>query len=314
MVQFTLRRSFEVFASSPDSYVRLGRTDLQVLPIGLGCGMGISSADLEYAIDRGINYVFWSSDLHPTTYSRANDALSAFCGKGSARRDRVVLAACSYVCDPEKIMGVVVDQLSALKLDHVDVFVWGWVTEWGDPDVLVARTKPSVCEPSARTAIDSYFSLTRQVEDELRCRGYARYLGISTHEKTIAARLAANELVDVVMVRYNIAHRRVEHMVFDGLDAARRPGIVAFNTTHNADGSLTDVPPGLPSHCYRPTHADLYRFALQRPEVDVVLTGPSNREHVDHALSALQAGPLEPKLYEYLKTFGDLHMGRVRVA
>ena len=300
--------------SSPVSFVRLGRTQLDVCPIGIGCGIGISSADVAYAVDRGVNYVFWSSDLHPTTYAPANDALRAFCGRGSARRDRVVLAACSYLSDPEKIMAAVADQLLALRLDHVDVFVWGWVTNWGNPDDLVARTRPVVCEPESRAVIDSFFSLTRQVEDELRCRGYARYLGISTHEKSIAAHLAANDCVDVVMLRYNIAHRGAEHVVFDTLRPGDRPGIVAFNTTHNANGSLTEPPPGLPPHCYRPTHADLYRFALARPEVDVVLTGPQNRAHVDHALSALTAGPLEPKLYQYLRTYGDLHMGRVRVA
>lgn len=303
-----------MLGSSPVSHVRLGRTQLDVCPIGIGCGIGIASADVEYAIDRGVNYVFWSSDLHPTTYTPANEALRALCGRGSARRDSVVLAACSYLSDPEKIMAVVADQLLALRLDHVDVFVWGWVTNWGDPDVLVERTRPVVCEPASRAVIDSFFSLTRQVEDELRCRGYARYLGISTHEKTIAARLAANDCVDVVMVRYNIAHRGAEKVVFDTLRPGTRPGIVAFNTTHNASGSLTEPPPGLPAQCYRPTHADLYRFGLQRPEVDVVLTGPQNRAHVDHALSALAAGPLEPRLYEYLKTYGDLHMGRVRVA
>jgi aryl-alcohol dehydrogenase-like predicted oxidoreductase len=299
--------------SAPVPYVRLGRTDLQVCPIGVGCGIGISSADLEYALDRGVNYVFWSSDLHPTSYGPARDALRAFCGKGSPRRDRVVLATCSYLCDPEKIMAVVADQLVALKLDHVDVFVWGWVTRWGDPHELVALTRPTVCGAESRGVIDGFFSLTRQVEDELRCRGYARYLGISTHDKAIAARMAADDLVDVVMVRYNIAHRGVENVVFDTL-GEKRPGIVAFNTTHNASGPLTNPPPGLPERCYRPTHADLYRFALQRPEVDVVLTGPQNREHVDHALSALSAGPLDPALDRYLRTYGDLHMGRVAVA
>lgn len=296
------------------SYVRLGRTDLEVCPIGIGCGIGLSSADLEYALDRGVNYVFWSSDLHPTTYAPARDALRAFCGKGSRRRDRVVLAACSYLCDPEKIMAVVADQLTALKLDHVDVFVWGWVTRWGDPGRLAALTRPVVCETKSRRAIDSFFSLARQVEDELRCRGYARYLGISTHDKAIAAQMAADELVDVVMLRYNIAHRGAEKVVFDSLRPGERPGIVAFNTTHNAGGSLTKPPPGLPERYYRPTHADLYRFALHRPEVDVVLTGPQSREHVDHALSALSAGPLDPALHRYLETYGDLHMGRVAVA
>jgi aryl-alcohol dehydrogenase-like predicted oxidoreductase len=298
----------------PSSFVRLGRTNLEVCRIGLGCGIGISSADAEYALDRGINYVFWSSDLHPTTYQPARETLRDYCRKGSSKRDRVVLATCSYLGDPEKIMAVVADQLMALKIDHVDVFFWGWVTRWGDPHELVARTRPVVCEAPSRAVIDEFFALTRQVQDELRCRGYARYLGISTHDKAIAAEMTRDELVDVVMLRYNIAHRGVERMVFDGLREGERPGIVAFNTTHNASGPLTAVPRGLPDHCYRPTHGDLYRFALGRPEVDVVLAGPQNRDQIDHALEALAEGPLDPRLHRYLETYGDLHMGRVEVA
>lgn len=300
--------------SALSSYVRLGRTELDVCPIGIGCGIGVTSADVEYAIERGINYLFWSSDLHPTTYSPAREALRGYCRKGSAQRDKVVLAACSYLCDPEKVMAAVADQLVALKIDHVDVFFWGWVTRWNDPAGLVAKTKPVICDADSRKEIDAFFALTRQVEDELRCRGYARYLGVSTHDKAIAAELSANDAVDVLMVRYNIAHRGVERQVFDGLRAGARPGIVAFNTTHNVNGSLASRPPGLAERYYKPTHGDLYRFALARPEVDVVLTGPQNRAHIDHALSALAAGPLDAALDEYLCKLGDLHMGRVQVA
>ena len=44
--------------------VRLGRTDLEVTRIGIGCGNGINNADLQYAISRGVNYIFTSSDMH----------------------------------------------------------------------------------------------------------------------------------------------------------------------------------------------------------------------------------------------------------
>jgi aryl-alcohol dehydrogenase-like predicted oxidoreductase len=301
-----------VSAAVTNSYARLGRTDLQVCPIGIGCGIGIRSADVEYAIERGINYFFWSSDLHPATYSPARAALSKYVRRGSKRRDRVVLAACSYLCDPEKIFAVVADQLVALKLDHLDVFFWGWVTQRSDPARLVEETRRIVCDADARKTIDEFFAVQRQVADELRCRGYARYLGVSTHDKPIAAQLAAHDDVDVVMVRYNIAHRNVEKQVFDTLPSANRPGIVAFNTTHNASGTLASRPPGIAEQYYRPTHADLYRFALARPEVDVVLTGPRTRDEIDHSLTALD-NPLDPKLYEYLRKMGDLHMGRVKL-
>src|SRR5947209_13807051 len=51
--------------------VRLGRTDLEVTRIGIGCGNGINNADLQYAISRGVNYIFTSSDMHAAAYRRS---------------------------------------------------------------------------------------------------------------------------------------------------------------------------------------------------------------------------------------------------
>jgi aryl-alcohol dehydrogenase-like predicted oxidoreductase len=298
--------------TSPLARTRLGRTGLSVCPIGIGCGMGISSADIEYAIDRGLNYVFYSSDLHSQTYQNARDVLREYCRRGSARRDSVVLAACSYLCDPEKIFGAIVDQLSALRIDHVDVFFWGWVTRQNAPGDLIRKTQEVVRTSAGRAEIDALVGTVRQVADELRCRGYARHLGISTHDRSVALELADDPNVDVLMFRYNIAHRGAEDAIFPRLAGdPNRPGVVAFNTTHNAKGTLTALPEGVPPLKYRPTHADLYRFALERPEVDLVLTGPRNRADVDHAVGALTRPPLEPRMVEYLRTLGDLHAGRV---
>jgi predicted aldo/keto reductase-like oxidoreductase len=157
------------------------------------------------------------------------------------------------------------------------------------------------------------FRTARQVQDQLRCRGYARYVGISTHDRAVARELIVNDLLDVQMIRYNIAHRGAEPQFFDALPATGRQGVVAFNTTHNASGSLTRLPPGVAPTMYHPTHADLYKFALERPEVDVVLAGPKNRAEIDHALTALDDRPMNPRLYEYLTKLGHLHMGRATV-
>jgi aryl-alcohol dehydrogenase-like predicted oxidoreductase len=92
------------------SFRPLGKTQLKVSPLGIGGGSGISSEDLLYAFDRGINYFFYSSDLHHFIYHNSTEAIKTLCGAGSSVRDKVVLATASYVTNPEKIIAVILDQ------------------------------------------------------------------------------------------------------------------------------------------------------------------------------------------------------------
>lgn len=292
--------------------VRLGRTDLEVGRIGIGCGTGLSAADLEYAVSRGINYIFTSTDFHAVTYSRSWDAIRSLCGRNSRRRDEVVLAAASYVCDPEKLIGVLMDQLLALNLDYVDIFQWGWVTRQNDIDLLMDSAHQLLRTPAGCRTLQECGVVVRQVEDELRSAGYARYLAISSHDRSLIRGVLEHRLVDVAMLRYNIAHRGAESEIFPFLNRDRL-GTVAFNTTHNWS-SLTVPPRTLPAEKYTPTHQDLYRFALDRPEIDVVLTGPATREQIDKSLETLERPPLSERLRAYLCKYGDLAAGRAQIA
>jgi hypothetical protein len=82
-------------------YRKLGRTDLTVSCLGIGGGGSISSEDTMYAFERGINYFFYSSDLHHYLYSPMSDALKKLCGRGSSSREKVVLAMVTYLKGPE---------------------------------------------------------------------------------------------------------------------------------------------------------------------------------------------------------------------
>jgi aryl-alcohol dehydrogenase-like predicted oxidoreductase len=295
--------------------VRLGRTDLEVTRIGIGCGNGINNADLNYAISRGVNYIFTSSDMHAAAYRRSWGGIRRTVKRGSARRDDIVLVGCSYVNDAEKLPGIVADHMMSWGADHLDVFQWGWLTRINQPAPLLDATDRMMRTEAARKNLDSFFRTVREVGAELRSRGYARYIGVSTHDRALAAELVGHEQLDVLMYRYNIAHRGAENDIAPALAALpRRPGTVVFNTLHAAGAPLASPPPGLPPGKHVPDQAELYRFSLDRNDVDVVLTGPATRAHVDAALDALDRPPLEPRKQDYLRKLGDLRNGRVRVA
>ncbi len=290
-------------------FTRFGRSELDVCRIGIGCGLGIDGDDLEWAIDQGVNLVFSSTDLHAVGYARSWPAIRNYCRSGSSRRERIVLAAASYVCDADKLGAVIADHLLAWELDHVDLFVWGWVGANDCARELLSATREALCSPMSNEHIRARFGIAAQVRDELHQRGYARYLGVSTHDRAVAAQLAGCDDLDMLMLRYNVAHRGAEHEVFPHLPAAR-PGIVGFNTLHDGAGliaSQTGASAAGASTAYEPTASDLYRFSLDRPEIDVVLAGPRNRTHIEQALRALDMPAHDAAMTRYLRDLGARH-------
>ncbi len=120
------------------------------------------------------------------------------------------------------------------------------------------------------------------------------------------ARLLVDELdLDVLMIRYNAAHRGAEAEIFDSLDA-ERPGVVAYTATRW--GQLLRPIAGLGPM----TGPECYRFVLSHPRVDVVLTGPTSYEELEANVSGVLAGPLEPSRLDEARAFGDAVRSTVR--
>jgi aryl-alcohol dehydrogenase-like predicted oxidoreductase len=110
--------------------------------------------------------------------------------------------------------------------------------------------------------------------------------------------------LDVLMVRYNAAHRGAETQVFPQLRSAdgAKPGLVSYTATRW--GTLLDsryTPPGQRT----PTAVDCYRFVLSQPQVDVCLTGPATAEQLAANLQALELGPLSNEELHWMRTVGD---------
>jgi aryl-alcohol dehydrogenase-like predicted oxidoreductase len=311
-------RISELNAKFPESdlpfYRKLGRTDLTVSCLGLGGGGGISSEDTLYAFDQGINYFFYSSDLHHFLYTQMSDALRQLCGRGSSVRDKVVLATVTYIKSPEMAIAALYDQFKELGIDYIDVFFWGWIGSDDGPrfnDCLNLSNDLRGSYSVYQRTIERWFG----VSERLKKMGAVRYIGASFHDLNLANQWLNSPLLDVVMVRHNVAHRTAQNKVFNHLDAQdpQRPGIVTFKSTGSHTGSLWDAPATLPKGCWQPSIPDFYRYSLTQNCVDVCLTGLTNREEVDAAISGVQKGELTPAEIDYLNLYGDLYRNRLTI-
>jgi predicted aldo/keto reductase-like oxidoreductase len=296
-------------------YRQLGRTDLTVSCLGLGGGGAISSDDTLYAFDQGINYFFYSSDLHHFLYSEMSGALRQLCGRGSSVRDRVVLATVTYIKSPEMALAALYDQFEELGIDYIDILFWGWIGE-NDGAALNDCLRLSPDLRGTNTVYQRTIERMFGASERLKKMGAVRYIGASFHDINLAQQWLHSPLLDVVMVRHNVAHRSAQNKVFNQLDAQdpSRPGIVTFKSTGSHTGSLWDTPVGLPQGCWQPSVPDLYRYSLTQNSVDVCLTGLTCREEIDAAISGLQQGKLTTAELEYLNLYGDLHGDRIKIS
>ncbi len=232
--------------------------------------------DVEAALAHGINYLNWCG--------RPDGLSQAIRGLGTARKDLAVAA--QFRSRTARGAARELDRLlRQLGTDYLDVVTCYYVETSEEWRRLLA--------PDGAL---SY--LSRQKE-----QGRVRLVGLTSHQRRLAASWAASGALDLLMIRYNAAHRGAEQDVFPVTQKRDMP-VVGFTALRW--GALLRPTPDDPPAFRPPTAPDCYRFCLAQPAISVVLAAPANRGQLEEDLAWLKdwKPPTAAEL-ERLRKHGD---------
>jgi aryl-alcohol dehydrogenase-like predicted oxidoreductase len=258
----------------------LGQTELRTTPLALaawsvrtaGPNRRLTADDVERAYyEHGINTFLFHFLMHPMV-----EGLRRLIRAG--HRDDLVLMTEVGLPAGWLVRRGYERHARAVGTDVIDVLLLGWVRQrW----YLTGRTWSTL--------------------ERLRSDGRVRAIGFSSHDRPLAARLAREFRPDVLMLRYNAAHRGAEREVFATLDTPR-PGVIAYTATRW--GMLLDPLPerGFPRGM---TPGECYRFALSHPAVDLVLCAARSPDELRQDVAAVREGPLDAARLDEVRRFGD---------
>jgi aryl-alcohol dehydrogenase-like predicted oxidoreductase len=270
----------------PDSFLTLPAPPFgkPVCRLGLAWrgGTALRPDDLRFALDCGINFLNWPGladhDGGPDAFT---DAVGAI---GAARESVVVCVQFGARTAPEAAEELR-SLLRALRTDYLDAITFYYVEEPAEWEQLRgAGGALAYCRDAHR--------------DEI-----IRRLGVTSHQRPLAADMARSGLLDLVMIRYNAAHRGAERDVFPITDALGLP-VVCYTALRW--GALLKTTPDDPPGFGVPGAPQWYRFVLQAPSVAVALMAPNDRAELEQNLEVLTIrGPLNEGEYERLAEHGE---------
>lgn len=244
--------------------------------LGLASRRIQESACVAQAFAAGVNYFCF--------YNLGSDRfLSALQSLAIAQRQALCIATGSEQRSPVALREYLNQARHTLATDVVDIF-------------FVQYVSPSDDCTEVEAALKELYSWKAQ--------GSIRYVGVSTHNRAIALDLIQNQRCDVLMHRYNMAHRRAEVDVFPAAAQAGIP-VIAFTATRWS--TLLRSPAGWPHD--PPSATDCYRFSLHPAAAQVVLTSPANLTELTANLSVFQTPPLTLPELAHWQQYGDLVYG-----
>jgi aryl-alcohol dehydrogenase-like predicted oxidoreductase len=252
----------------------LGRTGMPVFRLGLSASYRPGVETVHRALDEGINFFF--------AYGFDRHMVRALRERMKTDREKIVLAtgAYNYIFSHSNLRRSTERRLRQFRTDYLDVLMF--------LGVMKPKEFPS-------RVLDAMVKLKEE--------GKARAIGISTHNRKFAGELARTGVLDVLMIRYNAAHRGAETDIFPHVGGGN-PGIVSYTATRWT--RLLTRPKGWPAVEALPTAGMTYRFALNNPDVNVVLTAPRNMVQLQENLAEIRKGPLSEEEMAFMRKFGDV--------
>jgi predicted aldo/keto reductase-like oxidoreductase len=242
----------------------------------------ITPDDILYALGRGVNFLNWQGLAEGPSNSDA--FCSAVASLGADRRSVVVCAQFGARNAADAAVELKA-ALEALGTDYVDVLTLYYVEQLAEWEEI---TSPAGALPYLRAA---------------QRDGVVRKVGVTSHQRPLAAAMAQSGLLDTIMIRYNAAHRGAERNVFPTTSPRGLP-VIAYTALRW--GALLRPTPDDPPGFMVPHAPQWYRFVLQHPAVAVTLAAPQTRAELEEDLRVLQAqGPLGDEEYAALVEHGE---------
>ncbi len=245
-------------------------------------GSTIAPDDVHHALEHGVNFLNWHGEADaPAGADSFSDAIATL---GQQRASIVVcvqFGARSAVDAADELRSI----LATLRTDYIDVLTFYYVEtreEWRS--LISPGGALGFCQAAHQD-------------------GVIRRLGITSHQRHLAAEIAGSGLLDCLMIRYNAAHRGAEREVFPATDRAGMP-VIAYTALRW--GALLNPTADDPQGFRVPRAPDWYRFVLQSPSVAVVLAAPRDRTELEEDLGVLKANARLPAAeYAQLAAHGD---------
>jgi predicted aldo/keto reductase-like oxidoreductase len=214
--------------------------------------------DVFLALEHGVNYWNWCSQP---------DGLSEAVAELGSRRKDVAVAVQLEARGGEGTRRELEELLEQLKTDWLDVITFYYVEspeEWNE--IL---------------APEGAMEALQQAKQE----GLVRMIGLTTHQRPLASQILQSQTLDLLMIRYNTAHRGAETEVFPVAGRFQTPLVTFTALRWKALLKPTrEDPPGF----VPPPAPEWYRFVLSQPAVAVALMAPDNRAELLKNLTLLK--------------------------
>jgi predicted aldo/keto reductase-like oxidoreductase len=259
-------------------YFKFTQAETPVCRLGLATrgNSHLRRDDVLLGLEHGINYLNWCG---------YEDGMSQAARELGSRRKDVIIATQLSARSGEEAKRELGDALDALKTSYLDVITFYYVESPQEWQELIR--------------VGGAFTAMKKAQQG----GLLRMLGLTTHQRRLAGDILHTLLLDLLMVRYNAAHRGAEREIFSEAQRLKMP-LVTFTALRWK--ALLDRTREDPANFIPPPAREWYRFVLAHPAVSVALMAPKNRHELMDNLQLLDDWRLPTASeYEALRLHGD---------